>query len=174
MQENKPVLIVGLGNPGAEYVNTRHNVGFMALDFLVGGADVTWRNEKNALTARMEIDGRRVILAKPQTYMNNSGVSVLGLMTYYKIPLENLIVIHDDMDIQVGNCRTKIGGSSAGHNGIKSIDSNVGRDYMRIRIGIGHPRDYGIPMDAADWVLGHFTSDQLNQIKKTISDIKIL
>jgi PTH1 family peptidyl-tRNA hydrolase len=78
------------------------------------------------------------------------------------------------MDIQVGNCRTKIGGSSAGHNGIKSIDSNVGRDYMRIRIGIGHPRDCGIPMDAADWVLGRFTSDQLNQIKKTISDIKIL
>ncbi len=171
MQENKPVLIVGLGNPGAEYENTRHNVGFMAIDFLAG--DAAWRTEKNAMTTRVEIDGKRVILAKPQTYMNNSGVSVLGLMTYYKIPLENLIVIHDDMDISVGNCREKIGGSSAGHNGIKSIDANVGREYRRIRIGIGHPRDFGLPIDAADWVLGRFTVEQRKQIDKVISESKI-
>lgn len=170
MQENKPVLIVGLGNPGAEYENTRHNVGFMAIDFLAGDG-ATWRAEKNAMTTRVEIDGKRVILAKPQTYMNNSGVSVLGLMTYYKIPLENLIVIHDDMDISVGNCREKIGGSSAGHNGIKSIDANVGREYRRIRIGIGHPRDFGLPIDAADWVLGRFTVEQRKQIDKVISEI---
>ena len=93
MQENKPVLVVGLGNPGAQYANTRHNVGFMAVDAMAGDG-VTWKSEKQALTVRTEIDGRKVILAKPQTYMNNSGVAVLALMTFYKIPLENLIVIH--------------------------------------------------------------------------------
>ena len=131
MQENKPVLVVGLGNPGAQYSNTRHNVGFMAVDAMAGDG-VTWKSEKQALTVRTEIDGRKVILAKPQTYMNNSGVAVLALMTFYKIPLENLIVIHDDMDIPVGDCRIKIGGGSAGHNGIRSIDANVGREYKRI------------------------------------------
>ena len=172
MQENKPVLIIGLGNPGPEYVKTRHNVGFMALDALAGD-DATWRSEKNALTTRVDVDGRRVILAKPQTYMNNSGVAVLALMTFYKVPLENLIVIHDDMDIAVGNLREKVGGGSAGHNGIKSIDANVGRDYRRIRIGINHPRDFDLKMDAADWVLGRFTDEELKKINTVISEIQI-
>ncbi len=172
MQENKPVLIVGLGNPGAEYVKTRHNVGFMAVDALAGD-EATWRSEKNALTTRVDVDGRRVILAKPQTYMNNSGVAVLALMTFYKVPLENLIVIHDDMDIAVGNLREKVGGGSAGHNGIKSIDANVGRDYRRIRIGINHPRDFDLKMDASDWVLGRFTDEELKKINTVISEIQI-
>lgn len=172
MQENKPVLIIGLGNPGPEYVKTRHNVGFMALDALAGD-DATWRSEKNALTTRVDVDGRRVILAKPQTYMNNSGTAVLALMTFYKVPLENLIVIHDDMDIAVGSLREKVGGGSAGHNGIKSIDANVGRDYRRIRIGINHPRDFDLKMDAADWVLGRFTDEELKKINTVISEIQI-
>lgn len=172
MQENKPVLIIGLGNPGPEYVKTRHNVGFMAVDALAGDV-VTWKSEKNALTARMDLDGRRVILAKPQTYMNNSGTAVLALMTFYKVPLENLIVIHDDMDIAVGSLREKVGGGSAGHNGIKSIDANVGRDYRRIRIGINHPRDFDLKMDAADWVLGRFTDEELKKINTVISEIQI-
>ena len=172
MQENKPILIVGLGNPGSEYIKTRHNVGFMAVDALAGD-DATWRSEKNALTTRVDIDGRRVILAKPQTFMNNSGVAVLALMTFYKVPLENLIVIHDDMDVSVGNVREKVGGGSAGHNGIKSIDANVGRDYRRIRIGIGHPRDYELKIDPADWVLGRFTDEQINLINDVISKIEI-
>ncbi|MFQ6729490.1 MAG: aminoacyl-tRNA hydrolase [Alphaproteobacteria bacterium] len=172
MQENKPILIVGLGNPGSEYVKTRHNVGFMALDALAGDA-ASWKSEKNALTMRLDVDGRRVILAKPQTYMNNSGVAVLALMTFYKVPLENLIVIHDDMDIAVGSLREKIGGGSAGHNGIKSIDANVGRDYRRIRIGINHPRDFDLKMDAADWVLGRFKDEELEKIKAVISEIQI-
>ena len=172
MQENKPVLIIGLGNPGPEYVKTRHNVGFMALDALAGD-DATWRSEKNALTTRVDVDGRRVILAKPQTYMNNSGVAVLALMTFYKVPLENLIVIHDDMDIAVGSFREKVGGVSAGHNGIKSIDANVGRDYRRIRIGINHPRDFDLKIDAADWVLGRFTDEELKKINSVISEIQI-
>ena len=172
MQENKPVLIIGLGNPGPEYVKTRHNVGFMALDALAGD-DATWRSEKNALTTRVDVDGRRVILAKPQTYMNNSGTAVLALMTFYKVPLENLIVIHDDMDIAVGSLREKVGGGSAGHNGIKSIDANVGRDYRRIRIGINHPRDFDLKIDAADWVLGRFTDEELKKINTVISEIQI-
>lgn len=172
MQENKPILVVGLGNPGTEYINTRHNVGFMAVDAMAGDG-VTWKKEKNALTYTTNIDGRRVIFAKPQTYMNNSGVAVLALMTFYKIPLENIVVIHDDMDLKIGAIREKVGGGSAGHNGIKSIDSNVGRDYRRIRIGIGHPRDFDLPMDAADWVLGRFGPVQIAAIKSAIDLIDL-
>ncbi|MBP3397939.1 MAG: aminoacyl-tRNA hydrolase [Alphaproteobacteria bacterium] len=172
MQENKPFLVVGLGNPGAEYSMTRHNVGFMAVDAMAGN-DAVWKSEKNALTARVEIDGKKVILVKPQTFMNNSGVAVLQLMTFYKIPLENVIVIHDDMDITVGGCREKIGGGSAGHNGIRSIDAHVGRDYRRIRIGVGHPRDFDLPMNPADWVLGKIGPAQQELINKAISNIKL-
>ncbi|MBO5834110.1 MAG: aminoacyl-tRNA hydrolase [Alphaproteobacteria bacterium] len=172
MQENKPLLVVGLGNPGTEYRTTRHNVGFMAVDALAGDG-VVWKSEKNALVARGDIDGHKVIFVKPQTFMNNSGVAVQALMTFYKIPLENLVVIHDDMDLPVADCRTKIGGGSAGHNGIRSIDAHVGRDYTRIRIGIGHPRDFDLPMNPADWVLGRFGPVQLDLIRATIGNIKL-
>ena len=172
MQENKPLLIVGLGNPGAEYAVTRHNVGFMAVDAIVG-AGALWKKEKNALTTRADVAGRAAILAKPQTFMNDSGHAVLALMTFYKIPLENLIVIHDDMDLPNGKLREKTGGGSAGHNGIKSIDAAVGNEYRRIRIGIGHPRDFENPMDPADWVLGKFSPAQLGEIKTAIDEIRI-
>ena len=172
MQENKPILIVGLGNPGPEYATTRHNVGFMAVDSLAG--DVTWKKEKNALTARGEIAGHAVIFVKPQTYMNSSGLAVQALMTFYKLPLENLIVIHDDMDLKNGVMRVKVGGGSAGHNGIKSIDAAVGNEYTRIRIGIGHPRDFESSIDPSDWVLGRFTDSQLAEIKTAISNINLL
>ncbi len=172
MQENKPILIVGLGNPGTEYELTRHNVGFMAIDALAP-KDSGWKKEKNALTTRCEIDGHKVILAKPQTFMNNSGDAVLPLMTFYKIPLENLIVIHDDMDIRVGDKKEKIGGTSAGHNGIKSIDAAIGNEYKRIRIGIGHPRDFDLPIPPVDWVLGKLDTDQLKAIKSVIKTINI-
>jgi PTH1 family peptidyl-tRNA hydrolase len=171
MQENKPILIVGLGNPGNEYSLTRHNVGFMALD-AIAPSDAIWKKEKNALTTRVEIDGKKTILAKPQTFMNNSGDAVGPLMAFYKIPLENLIVIHDDMDLKVGTMREKIGGSSAGHNGIKSIDNTIGKEYKRIRIGIGHPRDFESKIDPVDWVLGKFDSEQLKQIESVIKSIR--
>ena len=171
MQENKPVLIVGLGNPGPEYELTRHNVGFMVLDAIV--PDGKWKKEKNALTLHTEQNGQKIIYAKPQTFMNNSGDAVAPLMAFYKIPLENLIVIHDDMDLKIGDIRQKIGGSSAGHNGIKSIDKMVGPDYKRIRIGIGHPRDFGLPIDPSDWVLGKFTSEQLNSIQNVLKDLVV-
>lgn len=173
MQENKPVfLIVGLGNPGNEYMKTRHNVGFMAIDTMVP-SDAVWKKEKNALTTRVDLDGKKFIFVKPQTFMNNSGDAVAPLMAFYKIPLENVVVIHDDMDLKVGTLREKIGGSSAGHNGIKSIDSAIGPNYRRIRIGIGHPRDFDSMIDPSDWVLGKFDDDQLKQIKTVIKSINI-
>ena len=173
MQGNKPVfLIVGLGNPGPEYVNTRHNVGFMALQYFAG-ADAVWKNELYAKVYRVDIDGVRIIFALPQTFMNDSGRAVRAIVDYYKIPIENVTVIHDDMDLKIGDFRTKIGGSSAGHNGIKSIDSAIGREYRRIRIGIGHPRNLGLPIDAADWVLGKFTPAQLSEIQSVIEKIEL-
>ncbi len=172
MQENKPILVVGLGNPGSEYINTRHNVGFMTVSHLAG-ADASWKTEKNARTASVNLDGRRVIFVMPQTFMNNSGLAVGALMAFYKVPLENLVVIHDDMDLPVGAVREKTGGGSAGHNGIKSIDAAVGREYRRIRIGIGHPRDLELKIDPADWVLGKFDDAEFAEIKRAISQIEI-
>jgi len=169
MQENKPVLIVGLGNPGKEYENTRHNAGFMAIDAMAP-ADATWKKEKQALTTQGLFEGRKCIFAKPQTFMNNSGESVIALMNFYKIPIENLIVFHDDMDLKVGDWRTKVGGSSAGHNGIKSIDALVGNNYARYRIGIGHPRDFESMIAPVDWVLGKFDKEQLDSINKAITN----
>ncbi|MDR1338396.1 MAG: aminoacyl-tRNA hydrolase [Rickettsiales bacterium] len=172
MQENKPILIVGLGNPGDKYVMTRHNAGFMAVNYLAGAA-AGWKKEKNALVSAAGVDGRKVIFAKPQTYMNNSGIPVQALMAFYKIPLDNLVVIHDDMDLKTGDVREKQGGTSAGHNGIKSIDNMVGRDYFRVRIGIGHPRDSGSPMAPIDWVLGKFSPAETEKITAAINGIKI-
>ena len=165
-------MIVGLGNPGPEYVRSRHNVGFMAVEHLAG-ENATWKNEHDALTCRTDVNGRRVIFVKPMTFMNLSGNAVGALARFYKIPTENIIVIHDDMDLKIGNMREKIGGSSAGHNGIKSIDAVIGADYRRIRIGIGHPRDFGMNMDGADWVLGRFSDDELSTIKSAINSIAL-
>ena len=173
MQGNKAVfLVVCLGNPGQEYVGTRHNVGFMAVQYFAG-ADATWKNELFAKTNKVDIDGVRIIFAMPQTFMNDSGRAVRAIVDYYKIPIENVTVIHDDMDLKLGESRTKIGGGSAGHNGIKSIDSAIGREYRRIRIGIGHPRDLGLQIDAVDWVLGKFTAAQLAEIHRVIESIEL-
>ncbi|MBD5389118.1 aminoacyl-tRNA hydrolase [bacterium] len=172
MQENKPILVVGLGNPGNEYARTRHNVGFMAVTALAG-ADASWRTEKKAQTATVTRGGRKYIFVMPQTFMNNSGDAVGPLMAFYKIPLENLVVIHDDMDLKIGERRHKIGGGSAGHNGIRSIDAAVGANYHRLRIGIGHPRDLGLPINPADWVLGKFSDEQIAAINAAIDGIDL-
>lgn len=144
----------------------------MAVQYLAG-ADAVWKNELCAKVYRVDIDGVRIIFALPQTFMNDSGRAVRAIVDYYKIPIENVTVIHDDMDLKIGDFRTKIGGSSAGHNGIKSIDSAIGREYRRIRIGIGHPRNLGLPIDAADWVLGKFTPAQLSEIQSVIEKIEL-
>ncbi len=172
MQENKPLLVVGLGNPGREYERTRHNVGFMAVMHLAG-QDAIWKKEKFIRTTVETINGQRIIFLMPQTFMNSSGTAVGQLMAYYKIPLENLIVIHDDMDLPIGTMREKVGGGSAGHNGIRSIDAAVGQEYRRIRIGIGHPRQLELKIEPADWVLGRFTDREMRQIKRVISGITL-
>ena len=133
-------LVVGLGNPGAEYAATRHNVGFMAADELHRRYNFSpFRSKFNGLIAEGQIEGEKVYLLKPQTYMNLSGNSVVQAANFYKILPENIIVIHDDMDLPTDKIKAKLGGGSGGHNGIKSIDSQITSDYNRIRIGVGHP-----------------------------------
>lgn len=170
MQENKPRLIVGLGNPTPEYSHTRHNVGFMAIDKIVESG-AKWQNAHNAIYTCVNRGGKKYIFAKPQTFMNDSGRAVAALMTYYKIPLENITIIHDDMDLPIGKIRVKTGGGSAGHNGIRSIDAAVGNEYQRIRVGIGHPRDFNSPIAPSDWVLGKFPPEQQHKIDTAIEQI---
>ena len=167
-------LIVGLGNPGTEYAGTRHNVGFDCVDVLADKFGFApFRSKFDGLIAEGKINGEKVYLLKPHTYMNLSGNSVVKAANFYKILPQNIVVIHDDMDLKIGDMRQKIGGGSGGHNGIKSIDSAVGNGYRRVRIGIGHPRDFELPMDPADWVLGRFGAVQMEIIKNAIDQIKI-
>ena len=151
-------IIVGLGNPGAKYAGTRHNVGFAVLDELAERHNIRIDTAKHkALIGKGIIDGEKVILAMPQTFMNLSGESVRELSDYYKIPAENVIVIYDDISLDVGQLRIRKKGSAGGHNGIKNIIANLGTDvFPRIKIGVGEkPKKY----DLADYVLGHFSKE---------------
>ena len=137
-------LIDALGNPGAEYAGTRPNVGFMATDFLYQRFNFApFRDKFDGEIAEGKIGGEKVYLLKPQTYMNLSGNSVVKAAHFYKILPENIIVIHDDMDLPVGKVKAKLGGGAGGHNGIKSIDAAISPNYNRIRIGVGHPQTGG-------------------------------
>lgn len=137
-------LIVGLGNPGIEYAETRHNVGFMTVDALAGAYGFgPFRQKFDGLVAEGRIGGEKIYLLKPQTYMNLSGNSVVKAAHFYKILPQNIIVIHDDMDLPVGKVKAKLGGGAGGHNGLKSIDAAVTPGYNRIRIGVGHPQGGG-------------------------------
>ena len=170
MQGNKHLLIVGLGNYTKEYDLTRHNAGFMTIDSF---NLEDWKTLKNASVSTINISDKKVIFVKPLTFMNDSGVAVQGLMQFYKIDISDLIVIHDDLDIKLGEFREKIGGSSAGHNGIKSIDKLVGNNYKRIRVGISHPKDMDLKISVLDWVLGKFTKDELEIIDNVIKNVKL-
>lgn len=137
-------LVVGLGNPGAEYANTRHNVGFMAADALHEAFGFSsYKVKFDGLIAEGNIEGEKVFILKPQTYMNLSGNSVVKAAAFYKILPQNVIVIHDDMDLPVGKIKAKCGGGAGGHNGLKSIDAAISSAYNRIRIGVGHPQGNG-------------------------------
>lgn len=134
-------VIAGLGNPGREYAQTKHNVGFLMVDALAAHLGVTeWREKYDAFIARARIGSEAVLLVKPQTYMNESGRAIAPLMNFYKLEADDLIVAHDDMDIPVGTIRIRKKGSSGGHNGIKSILAHLGDEHFaRVRIGIGRP-----------------------------------
>ncbi len=153
-------IIVGLGNPGKDYKNTRHNIGFDVIDTLADMAGISVIEKKHkAIIGKGVIDGQKVILAKPQTYMNLSGESVRDIIDYYKVDEEQeLIVVSDDISLDVGMLRVRKKGSAGGHNGLKNIIQHLGHDtFMRIKMGVGEkPKGY----DLADYVLGHFTQDE--------------
>ena len=158
-------IVVGLGNPGSKYQNTRHNIGFETLDYIADKNNVSVTKAKfSALYGVWEQDGHKIMLLKPQTFMNLSGEAVKQAASFYKVPAENIIVIFDDVSLDVGKMRIREKGSAGGHNGIKSIISHMGQEFPRIKMGVGqkpHP-DY----DLADWVLGKFTDSD----KKLLAD----
>ncbi len=164
------LLFVGLGNPGSEYAKSRHNIGFMAVDSLAHRYNFSGEKSKfNGKVCDGIIDGEKILILKPETYMNLSGKSVLAAMSFYKIHPDNIFVFHDDMDIALGKVKVKKGGGSAGHNGIKSIDGMVGNNYSRIRIGVGRPANSTV----VNFVLGDFSGqdeDIKDKILKIIED----
>lgn len=142
-REHMAYLIIGLGNPGKRYESTRHNIGFMALDVLAAQLEIALKQKSfNALWGKGTIAGKNVLLAEPQTFMNLSGTAVRQLQSFFKTDISNLIVIHDDLDLPFGSVRLKAGGGTAGHNGLASIESNLGTPgFIRVRLGIGKPVD---------------------------------
>ncbi len=147
-------LLAGLGNPGAQYEGNRHNIGFMAVDAVAGAHGFpAFRSKFQGALAEGRIAGHKIILLKPLTFMNNSGLSVVQASKFYKIAPSRIVVFHDELDLPGGKIRVKTGGGHAGHNGLRSIDSHLGtQDYIRIRMGIGHPGD-------REKVHGHVLSD---------------
>lgn len=133
-------VFVGLGNPGSQYERNRHNVGFLALDRIAETHRFAgWKKRFQALTADGTLGAARVLLIKPQTYMNESGQAVGEALRFLKVPVSDLVVFHDELDLAPGKLKVKLGGGNAGHNGLRSISAHVGNDYLRVRIGIGHP-----------------------------------
>lgn len=164
-------IIAGLGNPGIQYENSRHNAGFMAVAALEEKYGFKANRHKfRALVGETEIGGKRVLVMKPETYMNNSGEAIAEAMSFYKIPLGNLLVIFDDISLEPGHIRIRRKGSAGGHNGIKSIIALCGgEEFPRIKLGVGakpHP-DY----DLADWVLGKFNEDQQKAFDSRLDDV---
>lgn len=158
-------LIVGLGNPGKKYQYTRHNIGYMAIENIISAQhNYKIKNKFNSIIYEVIIDNNKIILVKPETYMNNSGDSVYQIANFYKINSKDIFVLHDELDIPFGKIRIKIGGGNAGHNGLKSITNKIDNNYIRVRLGIGHP---GKKEMVNGHVMGNFSGpekDNLNQI----------
>lgn len=161
-------LIVGLGNPGAEYEATRHNAGFWLVDRLARG-ELRRETRFNALAAKTRMAGSEVWLLEPQTYMNRSGQSVGALARFYKINPDEILVVHDELDLPPGAAKLKKGGSSGGHNGLKDISAVLGtQDYWRLRIGIGHPRELKLQQPVVDFVLHRPRAEEQDLIDRSI------
>ncbi|MFA9374803.1 MAG: aminoacyl-tRNA hydrolase [Poseidonibacter sp.] len=157
-------LIIGLGNIGEDYLLTRHNVGFMVIDEMTKNLTTSNINKSNFQSTLLKSGYN--LFSKPTTYMNNSGVAVHSIMEYYKIDIEDIIVIHDDLDLPFGTVKYKIGGGHGGHNGLRSIDSHIGKEYIRVRIGIGKPQDKA---NVANYVLSNFSKEELNKLQDIIT-----
>lgn len=170
-EDGKMVIIAGLGNPTREYENTRHNIGFMAIDALADKYNISVMECKHkALVGKGVINGTKVVLVKPLTYMNLSGEAVRAVADYYKVDVQSeLIVIYDDVSLDVGQLRIRKKGSAGGHNGIKNIIAHLGYDtFLRIKIGVGEkPKGY----DLADYVLGHFSGEELAVMKESLEKV---
>lgn len=164
-------VIVGLGNPGKKYENTRHNAGFIMIDALADKYGISVKEKKHkALCGTGVIEGVKVLLVKPETYMNLSGESVGEIMNFYKLdPEEEMLVIYDDISLAPGNIRIRKKGSAGGHNGIKSLIAHLGtQNFMRIKVGVGEkPKDW----DLADYVLGHFSEEDMKELKDVTGSV---
>ncbi|MDV2476507.1 aminoacyl-tRNA hydrolase [Rhodococcus zopfii] len=157
-------LVVGLGNPGPKYEKTRHNIGFMVADVLAGrvGGSFAAHKRSNSDIVQARLDGRQVIVAKPRTYMNLSGGPVAGLAKFFSVDAANIVVIHDELDLDFGTIRLKLGGGENGHNGLRSTSSSLGtKDYLRVRMGIGRPPGR---QDPADFVLKPFSTTERKEL----------
>ena len=170
------LLLVGLGNPNVNNTNNRHNVGFLVIDEINKKFKLSKQKPKfKGLLTTGKIDDQKVFAIKPLTFMNNSGVCIKELIDYFKINVKDVFVFHDDMDIDVGKVKVKFGGDNAGHNGIDSIDKNIGKNYSRIRIGIGRPKKNST---GADHVLDNFSNDEKGNVeivtKNIIESLSIL
>jgi len=163
------LLLVGLGNPNPNNSNNRHNVGFSVIDAINIKFKLSKQKPKfKGLLTTGNIDEQKVFAIKPLTFMNSSGVCIKELIEYFKIDVKDVFVFHDDMDIDIGKIKAKFGGSSAGHNGIESIDKNIGKHYSRVRIGIGHPKNSST---GAEHVLDSFSNDERQSVEEVTNNI---
>lgn len=164
-----PFAFIGLGNPGAKYSGHRHNVGFMAVDALAREARASAPQQKfSGLLQTADYQGRKLYFFCPQTFMNCSGVPTSELVRFYKIPLENVMVLHDELDLPLAKVRIKQGGGHGGHNGLKSLDQHIGKDYWRVRIGIDHP---GIKEMVHSHVLSDFSGDEARRVETLLAEL---
>ncbi len=163
------LLIVGLGNPTPDSENNRHNIGFKIVDAINKKYGLSKQKPKfKGLLTTGNINEKKVYAIKPLTFMNNSGICIRELLEYFKIDSENVIVFHDDLDVDFGKIRVKFGGSSAGHNGIASIDKFIGKDYSRVRVGIGKPKE---KRTVSDHVLENFDEDEMEELENITKNI---
>ena len=163
------LLLVGLGNPGPNNTNNRHNIGFKIIDAINSEFSLSKQKPKfKGLLTTGNIQDKKVYAIKPLTFMNNSGVCIKELIDYFKIDAKNVIVFHDDLDIDLGKVKAKFGGTSAGHNGIESIDKFIGKDYSRVRIGIGHPKN---EIEISDHVLQDFNDEEKDELSSITENI---
>lgn len=162
------ILVVGLGNPGEKYARNRHNIGFMVIDHLAESSSIRINKSKfKSLYGNGSVNKKKVHLIKPVTYMNKSGEAVKEIQRFYKIPVENIIVIHDEMDLPLGKVKIKTGGGTAGHNGLNSIATHLGsKDFTRIRIGVGKPNNKS---SRTGFLLSDFSSDETGMVTDSIS-----
>jgi PTH1 family peptidyl-tRNA hydrolase len=168
-EQTAPWLIVGLGNPGREYAGNRHNAGFMVADLLAGRLGARFSRHRKAVAEVAEsrlgvgVDAPRLVLAKPLTYMNLSGGPVSGLAQFYKVPVDQIVAIHDELDIPYGALRLKVGGGEGGHNGLRSMSRSLGtKEYLRVRFGVGRPPGR---QDPADYVLSDFSTAERKELE---------